>query len=164
MKLSDFSSVLQLGVGLHTGTVLLQSIVEFASAPVFSRVDRLIRVAELRIGRLRKQNKPTGDAEGILNELNDVRGALLLKRVQFFHEYKIAAGANAVVALILYGLLCWGAVDADYVVNAYFATLLIAVSALPAIGSIALLWWRWRINTASAVSQVTKCQHSLFDK
>lgn len=162
MNLSEFSSVLQLGVGLHAGTALLQSILEFASAPIFARVDRLVKVAELRVERLRKANKPAEEAYEILSELNDIRGLLALKRVQFFHEYKLAAGANAIVAVALYGFLCWAALQADYKLGVTLAVFLIVLSALPAVGSIAILWWRWRANTSSVVEQIAKCQRALF--
>lgn len=148
MSLSDFSSVLQLGVGLHAGTALLQPILEFASAPIVARADRLARIAELRVDRLRRTGKASHAAETLLDDLNDIRGLLALDRVLFFQEYKIAAAANAVVAAILYGLLSWAALDPAQNVEKLWAACLIALSAGPAVASLAILWWRWRANTS----------------
>ena len=149
MSLSDFSSVLQLGVGLHAGTALLEPILEFASAPIVSRADRLARIAELRISRLKRMGQPHSSAESILDDLNDIRGLLALDRALFFQEYKIAAAINGVFAIVLYGLLSWAAVHPDRAVDAYLATFLVGMSAGPAVASIAVLWWRWRTNTSA---------------
>jgi hypothetical protein len=163
MSLSDFSSVLQLGVGLHAGTALLQPILEFASAPIVARADRLARIAELRVDRLRSTQKPYDGAQTLLNDLNDIRGLLALDRVLFFQEYKIAAGANAVFAAILYGLLSWAALNPDHVVGILLAASLIGISAGPAVASLSVLWWRWRTNTASIDEKLDAIQKDIMN-
>ncbi|WP_262048390.1 hypothetical protein [Bradyrhizobium sp. Bra78] len=149
MSLSDFSSVLQLGVGFHAGTALLQPILEFASTPIVARAERLARIAELRVARLQRTGKPYAGAETLLNDLNDIRSVLALDRVLFFQEYKIAATANAAFALVLYALLSWAAMQPDHKVDLLFAICLIGLSAGPALASLSILWWRWRTNTSS---------------
>lgn len=161
MSLSDFSSVLQLGVGLHAGTALLQPILEFASTPIVARAERLARIAELRVDRLRRTGKPHSRAETLLNDLNDIRGLLALDRVLFFQEYKIAASANAVFAAVLYGLLSWAALHPDRGVGPLLATCLIGLSMGPAVASLAILWWRWRTNTSSIEEKLDTFQKDI---
>ncbi|WP_431204378.1 hypothetical protein ACQ86E_04455 [Bradyrhizobium betae] len=161
MSLSDFSSVLQLGVGFHAGTALLQPILEFASAPIVARAERLARVAELRVVRLQRTGNPHSGAEALLNDLNDLRGVLALDRVLFFQEYRIAAGANAIFALVLYGLLSWAAMKPDHNVGPLLAIFLIGLSAGPALASLSILWWRWRTNTSSIEKKLDIIQKAI---
>lgn len=161
MSLNDFSSVLQLGVGLHAGTALLQPILEFASAPVVARAERLARIAELRVDRLQRTGKQYAGAQALLNDLNDIRGLLALDRVLFFQEYKIAAAANAVVAAVLYGLLSWAAVRPDQAIGPLLATFIIGLSAGPAVASLAILWSRWRANTAPIAEKLNGLQKDI---
>jgi hypothetical protein len=162
MKLSDFSSVLQLGVGLHAGTVLLQAIAEFASAPMSHRIERLARVAQLRRQRFEHDGKDTSAIEAIQSDILDAQSALELKKVWFFMEYKIAAAMNSIVALTLFGFLVWAAIVADYEVSPRLAFLIVFLSAGPAILSLLTLWWRWHSNTNGIRTTIQKQEGRLF--
>jgi hypothetical protein len=148
MRLSDFSSVLQLGVGLHLGTALLQSIAEFASAPLSKRIDRLASLAALRRLRLEKESSPLAPAAAELeNNVLDVQATLELKKVQFFNEYRLAAVVNTISAGILSLMLVWAAIEADFVTGYKLAGTIVVVSFAPAILSLCTLWRRWHTNT-----------------
>jgi hypothetical protein len=146
----SYPSVLQLGVGLHAGTVLLQSIAEFASAPVSHRIDRLAKIARLRRERLEKTCVDTSGAEALESEILNTQSALELKKVQFFTEYKFAAAGNTFIALILFAGLVWAAISADYDVTPALSVLIVFLSAGPALISLVFLWWRWHSSTSMA--------------
>jgi hypothetical protein len=162
IKLSDFSSVLQLGVGLHAGTVLLQAIAEFASSPVSHRVERLARMARLKRARFERDGKDTSGVDAIESEILDTQSALELKKVQLFTEYKYAAGLNSIVALVLFGLLVWAAIAADHELSLGLACFIVFLSAGPAIFSLLLLWWRWHSNTSGIRASIKKLESGLF--
>src|SRR3954464_8092364 len=87
-KLADFASLVQLGVGLHTGTALLQSITEFSGGPLARKLARLTSIA-----RERATKDPRFAASQSRGE--ELAGELEMKVVQFFNEYKIASLINA---------------------------------------------------------------------
>jgi hypothetical protein len=154
MKLGDFSSILQLGVGLHTGTVLLQSIVEFASAPITRRLERLARIAQLRSNNI--------DCDSSVENALDLQGDLETKKVQFFNEYKAAAKLNACVAFFLFILLAWAAVMYEFPVSIVGAALILLVSVAPAVISLFVLWWRWERNTETIRQKIDSLDRQLL--
>ena len=98
MSSGDFSSVVQLGVGLHAGSALLQTISEFASAPMSRRLSRLSAIAEARASR--------GHSEKTHHDMaRDLVGDLEIKKIQFFNEYREVVAANAGIAVALCVLL-----------------------------------------------------------
>jgi hypothetical protein len=95
MKLGDFASVLQLGVGLHVGSALLQTVAEFGSSPISKRIERLAKLAMLRHTRLEKVGSlDTTAAIALEDDTLNTLSALEVKKVQFFNEYRIAATVN----------------------------------------------------------------------
>jgi hypothetical protein len=162
MKLSDFSSVLQLGVGLHTGTVLLQAITEFASAPLSKRIERLAKIARLRRERFVREKRNTDAIVAIEAEISDAQSALELKKVHLFFEYKIAALINAIFAFFLYYLLVLAAVAADTEVSPFEATSLASVSIGPALITLIVLTLRWQYHTFRVRATVKKVESRIF--
>jgi hypothetical protein len=163
MKLSDFSSVLQLGVGLHVGTALLQSIAEFASSPLSKRIDRLARLAALRRMRYEKE-KSTSVRQSLEleNEVLDLNTTLELRKVQFFNEYRIAAEVNTGAAILLFALLVWAAINVDHEVGPWLASVLVFASFAPAALSLATLWRRWHVNTGDVRKLTAKIEGILL--
>jgi hypothetical protein len=98
MKLGDFASVLQLGVGLHVGSALLQTVAEFASSPISKRIERLAKLAKLAMLRRTRLEKvgslDTTAAIALEDDTLNTLSALEVKKVQFFNEYRIAATVN----------------------------------------------------------------------
>lgn len=162
MKLSDFSSILQLGVGLHTGTVLLQAVAEFASAPLSKKIERLAKIARLRHERFKREGRGTNAIEAVEAEISDVLSALELKKVQLFFEYKIAALINALFAVYLYYYLVLAAVSGDTDVSPYEAGALAFVSSAPAIVTLIVLALRWHYHTGGLRATVKRIGSIIF--
>ena len=163
MRLGDFSSVLQLGVGLHIGTALLQSIAEFASSPLSKRIERLAKLAALRHARSVQRSRELAEQPSTLEgEVLDLQASLELKKVQFFNEYRIAALVNAVAALALFLLLVWAAIKADDLIGWCLAFFVVVSSVSPAILSLGTLWRRWHINTADVRQSTDRIEHKLL--
>jgi len=163
MRLGDFSSVLQLGVGLHVGTAVLQSIVEFASGPTSNRIERLTKLATLRRMRFEK-----GDSENLKaalaleNDALDALATLELKKVQFFNEYRIAAIVNTCAAAILFVLLVWAAVKADIAIGYCLGSVMVFLGCAPAVLSLATLWYRWHTNTSDIRRSIKTIERKLL--
>jgi hypothetical protein len=135
MKLSDFSSLVQLGVGIHFGTALFQIIAEFASSPLERKLNRLRELATAR------------DLSDAGEDALDALGDLEIKSVQFFNDYRNAIAGNGIVALLLVMILIWISVDADEPVSTLLALVIIALSVFPAFLSLGFLWFRWLSHT-----------------
>jgi hypothetical protein len=140
MKLGDFSSVVQLGVGLHVGTALLQVIVELADAPLSRRLVRLRDLARAKANRDIKYAAYADDASDLLADLE-------VKRVQFFNEYKEFVLANGGIAVGLCLLLSAIAFEAVWEIPLVVGVFIVAISFGPAPITLCVLWRRWRKNT-----------------
>jgi hypothetical protein len=140
MSLGDFSSVVQLGVGLHAGTALLQSISQLASAPLSRELGRLKSIAEVRSMKR--------DDEEHLETARDLVGDLEIKKVQFFNEYREIVAINSAIAVGLGVVLAIIAFCAEYKDPPLWLEWLIVVGSLvPAPASILFLWNRWQAHT-----------------
>jgi hypothetical protein len=155
MKLGDFSSLVQLGVGLHAGTALLQSVTEFAGTPLSRRIERLRTLAELKAKRDPKYDDCLESAANLL-------GTLEVKKIQFFNEYKEVAKANGGVAIALCFLLAVQAFLADQCIPISVGLFIVALSLFPAGGSLYFLHSRWATNVKSLVEGVKKLNEQLF--
>jgi hypothetical protein len=153
MTVGDFSSIVQLGVGLHAGTAILQSIAEFAEGPLTSRIQRLKRLAELKATRDDRYNS-------CLLDIGDLIGDVEIKKVQFFNEYRVWVIANVAVAILLSIALGTMAFIASSSCPIWVGLLLVMFSLVPAAFSLALLVVRWDQNTAT----VLRTLHALEGK
>jgi hypothetical protein len=155
MSLGDFSSVVQLGVGLHAGTAILQSIAEFAGTPLTRRVERLRLLAEVKTKRDAKYKKCFDDACDLLGDLE-------VKKVQFFNEYKQVVQVNAGVAIALCFLLAVIAFDARGEAPIWAGLFIVALSFAPAGVSLVVLGQRWMENTAGLSEKIIDLENCLL--
>lgn len=155
MKLGDLSSVVQLGVGLHAGTAILQSVAEFMGTPLSRRIERLRLLAEIKAKRDPKYN-------GCFQEACDLLGDLEVKKVQFFNEYKEIVSLNAGIAIALAILLSILAFCAEWEPPLAIALAFIALSLLPAGGSLIFLQNRWTKNTKGLSQRVIQLEECLL--
>jgi hypothetical protein len=163
MKLGDFASVLQLGVGLHVGSALLQTVAEFASSPISKRIERLAKLATLRRTRLEAiGSSETAAATALEDDTLDTLSTLELKKVQFFNEYRIAAIVNTCAAAALFALLVLAAVEADFCIHGFAAALIVISSFAPAVLSLAILWVRWDVNTKDIHAGIKSIERRLL--
>lgn len=143
MTLGDFSSVVQLGVGLHAGTALVESITELTESPLSRRLSRLDRIAEAKV----KSGRP--GAQDLYDQASDLLGDLEIKKVQFFNEYKTVVEVNAAVAIVLALLLSVISFLYGEEINFIIGLLVVLASLGPASASLVFLWSRWKSNTTS---------------
>ena len=135
MKYGDLSSIVQLGVGLHVGTAVLQLYGELGIAPLERRISRI-----RRLFRLPESERPSRELE---EELNLVESRYELFKIDFFREYRWCVVLNTVVALVLAVLLVVIAIKADDQISdgyEWFAIFAIAASYLPAPCIFGSLW------------------------
>jgi len=105
MKYGDLSSIVQLGVGLHVGTAVLQLYGELGIAPLERRITRI-----RRLFRVPEPERPSRELE---EELNWVESRYELFKIEFFREYRWCVALNSIVALVLAVLLVVIALKAD---------------------------------------------------
>lgn len=95
MKYVDFSSLVQLGVGLHLGTALLQSYADIAQAPFIRTV-----------ARIRSLTTPEDNpSESLKSDLETLESDYEVFKIRLFKENKNYFLANGIVAMILTGFL-----------------------------------------------------------
>src|SRR5262245_21822083 len=90
IKYGDFSSLVQLGVGLHVGTALLQLYSEFAVAPL---TRTLGRTRSLFLAP--QDDRPS---KAIEEELEALESRYEIFKIQLFYEYRKYVFFNLVVA------------------------------------------------------------------
>jgi hypothetical protein len=135
MKYGDLSSIVQLGVGLHVGTAVLQLYGELGIAPLERRISRI-----RKLFRASEPERPWSELE---EELNWVEGRYELFKIEFFREYRWCVALYTVVALVLAALLVVIALKADDQISAgyeWFAVFAIAASYFPALCIFGSLW------------------------
>ena len=155
MTLGDFSSVVLLGVGLHAGTAILQSVGEFTGTPLSRRIERLKLLAEVKAKRESKYTKYFDDACDLLGDLE-------VKKVQFFNIYKKIVLLNAGVAGFLCVLLAILAFFAKCDVSASIGISIVAVSFCPAAWSLHFLRNRWTRNTKGLSQKIVDLEAGLL--
>jgi hypothetical protein len=135
MKYGDLSSIVQLGVGLHVGTAVLQLYGELAFVPLtrkISRIRSLFRIAEAE--------RPPRELE---EELDRLESDFELFKIQFFRRYRWCIGGNSIIALVLAAFLIIIATKAEDVIGRdyeWFAVVAIGLSFLPALLTLLILW------------------------
>jgi hypothetical protein len=135
MKYGDFSSLVQLGVGLHVGTALLQMYGEIGVAP-------LVRT----IGRARSLFlAPEGERppKALEDELDRLESKYEIFKIRLFQEYRKYVRINSIIATALAIILVVIAYKAqDDVAEGYEWTtiVMLALSLLPAPSTLGALW------------------------
>jgi hypothetical protein len=143
MKYGDLSSIVQLGVGLHVGTAVLQLYSELGMAPMERRVARIRELFKL----------PDGDCPSpeLREELARLEGRYGLFKIDFFKQYRWLVAINSIVAVVLAVFLIIIACKAgDPIRDGYewFAVVAISLSFIPAPLMFGALWWDARRRVA----------------
>lgn len=143
MKYGDLSSIVQLGVGLHVGTAVLQLYAEFGIAPM-----------ERRLARIRDLFKlPEGESPPpeLREELDRLEGRYGLFKINFFRQYRWFVTINSIVAAVLaVFLIVIACKAADDILDGYewFVVVAIGLSFIPAPVMLGVLWWDARQRVA----------------
>ncbi|RWE81925.1 MAG: hypothetical protein EOS63_08030 [Mesorhizobium sp.] len=123
MTFGDFSSVVQLGVGLHLGTALLQMYGEIGLQPMIRSIERMQSVAE-------DPNNPPIDEHR--DELVTIVSRFDVYKIQMFTNYKRYLVANSIIAAILTAILVVIAYCYSTALNPQCSVIIVALSILPA--------------------------------
>jgi hypothetical protein len=136
IKYGDFSSLVQLGVGRHIGTALLQLYGELAVKPLTRTLGRT------RSLFLAPQDERPPKA--IEEELEELESRYEIFKIRLFYEYRWYVFFNLVVAVVLAITLVILAYKAeDPITEDWFWTTIgmVALSILPGPISLAALWF-----------------------
>jgi hypothetical protein len=156
MTLGDFSSVVQLGVGLHAGTALLQSIADLTATPLSRRLRRLREISEAKLAR-------NASFQDIHDQACDLAGDLEIKKVQFFNEFRKVVAVNTAVSGALALLLGVIAFFFGEEIDVGIGLLIALASFVPAPLSLGFLWSRWSANTVSLRESIDALHRRMFD-
>jgi hypothetical protein len=135
MKYGDFASLVQLGVGLHVGTALLQLYGELGVAPLaraLSRTRGLFAAPE--------NERPPKEIE---EELERLESRYEIFKVRLFKEYRKYVFFNLLAAALLAIILTIIAFKADDAITPaweWMTILMPVLSVLPGPISLAVLW------------------------
>lgn len=136
MKYGEFSSVVQLGVGLHVGTAVLQLYGELGVQPL-SRA--IARTRSLFVAP--EQERPPKDIE---EDLDRLESRYEIFKIRLFKEYKKYVLGNAIVAATLAFVLTLLAFKYDDTITEAWEpamVFLVGLSLLPAPVSLSVLWF-----------------------
>ena len=136
MKYGDLSSIVQLGVGLHVGTAVLQLYTELGIKPL-----------EQKIARIRSlflvENAAERPPDALREELDRLESRYELFKIEFFREYKwcvgLMTGVACLLAIFLVMIAAWAEVTIE---GAWycFPGAAIILSFAPAPVTLVLLW------------------------
>jgi hypothetical protein len=123
MVFGDFSSVVQLGVGLHLGTALLQMYGEIGLQPIIRSIERMQNVAE-------DPNHPPKYEHR--DQLATIVSRFEVYKIQMFMDYKRYLIANSVVAAMLIAILIFISYCYSTPISPQWSIIFVALSVLPA--------------------------------
>lgn len=123
MNFGDFSSLVQLGVGLHLGTALLQMYGEIGLQPMIRLIERMQNVAE-------DPNHPPKDEHR--DQLATIVSRFEVYKIQMFTDYKRYLIANSAVAAILALILVLTSYCYSTPISHEYSIIIVALSLLPA--------------------------------
>lgn len=130
MKYGDFSSLVQLGVGLHIGTAILQMYGEIGAQPLARTIGRIKSLVDHK----------ADEHSDLASRLDKLEADYDIFRIKLFNEFKslivvcsIAAALNAVTLTVISYLF-------DDQINDVLSIFVVALSLLPAPVTLGILW------------------------
>lgn len=123
--------MVQLGVGLHAGTALLQIYGEIGVQP-------LIRTLT-RIRKLLDDGAP--GEESVVDDLDRLETDFDIFRIQLFNEFKKYVIIDLVIAAILIGVLVDVSYNADFSLSYELSVVFVFLSVFPAPMILGVLWF-----------------------
>jgi hypothetical protein len=135
MKYGDFASLVQLGVGLHVGTALLQLYGELGVEPLARALERTRSLFAAP-----QEERPP---QSIEEELEQLESRYQIFKIRLFQEYRKYVFINLGVAGALAVILIVLAFKADHQITdgwEWTATAMSALSTLPGPVILAALW------------------------
>ncbi|MCW2272732.1 hypothetical protein GJ654_01400 [Rhodoblastus acidophilus] len=169
MKLSDFESLVQLGVGIHAGTAFFSMLNEIQLQPIAGRIaeveawlkDCKSKYIDNKRGFyfyefLNKKNKTELEikVDELIDKLNGIRTSIKICRIQHFNEFKKLTKINFSVGGLLLMVLVVASFCPDAELNVWTAILLSGLCFCPALWSFIRLWRRGRDALAPALDRL----------
>jgi hypothetical protein len=136
VKYGDFSSLVQLGVGLHLGTALIQLYGEIGFQPL---IRTIARTRNLFLAES-PEERPKPEIKA---ELEDIESRLEILKIQIFNEYKKYIIINSCIAAVLVIKLVFITITFNRDItseNYWVAIILVVFSILPAPITLLSLW------------------------
>lgn len=158
MKYGDLSSIVQLGVGLHVGTAVLQIYGELGFIPLERKLART-----KALFRLPEDERPPSELE---EEIERLESRYDLFKIDFFHQYSWFVKLNSIVAVLLAIVLVVVSVKADDVLqNGYelFAVLAIGLSYMPAPLTLGALYMDARERVRSLEEEAARIEERALE-
>jgi hypothetical protein len=156
MKVQDFFSIVQLGVGIHVGTAILHLIGEFGVAPVERRIENIAIW-------LREESAASIKLEDEEEELKDIQ-LLVHIYTEYTNEYrKLAIGMIGVAGVLAFALAIMSFV-ADSDISILVALGLVLLSFIPATIAFAYMLQKATAALAPIIRQVDGMERSMHAK
>lgn len=154
MKYNDFSSLVQLGVGLHVGTAFLQMYGEFGTQPLIRTISRIERLLPQEEAALRVDEK---------EELEEIISDLDIFKIRLFKDYQKYVGYNSLNALLLIGGLVFISFCAEDPLEIWLSVAFTVFSILPAPLTLAILWIDASAEMRSIKQRADKLEEALLN-
>jgi hypothetical protein len=154
MKVQDFFSIVQLGVGIHLGTAVLHLTGEFGIAPVERRVDNIANW-------LREERETGNMLEAKEDELKDIQMRVNIFKTQYANAYRKLVIFMVGWAGILTSLLAVTSFNADADIGIAAGMLIVLACVLPACLSFAYIWQRSRDALAPILRSVGRMEGAI---
>jgi hypothetical protein len=135
MKYGDLSTIVQLGVGLHLGTAVLQFYTELGIRPLEAKIARIKTLFLV-------ENPAERPPDALQEELDQLESRYELFKIEFFREYRGCVGFMAIVAFVLVIFLIMIALWAGVTIEGswyWFPVTAIILSFVPAPVTLGLL-------------------------
>lgn len=137
MIYGDFAGLVQLGIGLHLGTALLETFGQFDAAPLERRLRRLHQVLLRQASKQKNSATDVQDRKEKLDDLEESIAGTLFElevfRLGLESEYKNWAILNTFCAVILVATLIFIAFRDEQTAGIFDAVLIVCISLLPAV-------------------------------
>ena len=129
MNYGDFSSLVQLGVGLHLGIALLQLYGDIGFQPLirtFSRIENLMEDID--------------DSPEISDQFMMIKSEIEIFKIKLFNEYKKYIKINSAFAFLLTGILIFISYKTQSSISVELSVIFVSLSVLPAPLTLGILW------------------------
>jgi hypothetical protein len=151
IKYGDFSSLVQLGVGLHLGTAILQLLPDFATGPL-----------QRAVARIKSGSSEVTLDDDLAEQCARLESDYQLFQIGMFYKTKYLVKVNFAVAIILIGILVFISYQAQEDLNESVSVLFAGLSALPAFLTLLVLWLNSRTELNRLISVATDLQKRVF--
>lgn len=154
MKYGDFSSIVQLGVGLHLGTALLQMYGE-----------PWLKSLEHKISRTRNlvPFQATEDLRDLDETLLQLESQVEIFGIKLQNEYKLYVRINTVISILLVLILLFASFAAELRIGAECAFLISLISVCPAPILLTIVWGHARMQLQPLLKKADDLEQKALD-